>query len=528
MTLRQKILLLGMMALAGMFVALWLQYRSYSAQSQAIETVARNVKTVRALSNAAHEMQKERGLTTIQYSEASGKVLTEQIGHTDAALSKLSGTDIPIPDVDQSLARLRSAAATGTMARLAIRDGYTKLLQSLIDEMDRLTSEPAAAVATSDINAHIHLVTAKEYLGQTRATLGYWIEHKTSDPTILGSLIRLKSLYDEELRKFTLQAAPNLDEAFAATFSGPEVEQTMAIMTQLAATGRLPETLGVEAWWSMVTSSIDRLKIVEDRSLELIELKAEAELAQLRTAMRLGVISILAAGLVVFSLAVSATISLLRALDRALASMERIASSQDFHLRIPADSPDEIGYIFRNFNQLLDIAERLLTEKDYLAFTDSLTGISNRLQFSKVLRDEIDRKRRTETPMALILVDVDHFKHINDTYGHNAGDEALRTLTDLISSGIRHTDFFARWGGEEFVLLLRDDDCHVALTTAEKLRNQIASADFPAIGRVTCSFGVTAWEPGDTPASFVARADKALYASKRAGRNRVTCEEGAS
>ena len=528
MTLRHKILLLGVMALAGMFVALWLQYRSYSAQSQAIEFVARNVKTVSALSNAAHELQKERGLTTIQRSNADSKALAEQIGHTDAVLSKLSGTNIHIPNLDESLARLRGMAVAATTERLTIRDGYTNLLQSLIDEMDRLTSEPEAAVAKTNINAHIHLVTAKEYLGQIRATLGYWIEHKTNDPVVLFSLIRLKSLYDEELRKFRMQAAPGLNDAFAVTFSGQETERTMAILTQLVATGKLPQALGVQAWWSTVTSAIDRLKVVEDRSLDLIEQKAEGELAQLRNAMRFGVISILAAGLVVFSLAVSATISLLRALDRALASMERIASSQDFHLRIPADSPDEIGYLFRNFNQLLDIAERLLTEKDYLASTDSLTGISNRLEFSKVLRDETDRKRRHETPMALILLDVDHFKHINDSYGHNTGDEVLKTLTRLIGSGIRHTDFFARCGGEEFVLLLRDDGSDVAMAAAEKLRIQIASANFPAVGKVTCSFGVTAWEHDDTPATFVARADKALYASKRAGRNRVACEKGTS
>lgn len=525
MTLRQKILLLGMIAFAGMFVALWLQYRIYGTQSEAIEMVARNVKTVRALSSAAHELQKERGLTTIQNSKTDGKARTEQIGHTDAALNRLAGTDIRIPNLNESLARLRYMAAAATMDRLTIRDGYTLLLQSLIDEMYRLTREPKAAVAKADIDAHAHLVTAKEYLGQIRATLGYWIEHKTNDPVMLVSLVRLKSLYDEELRKFRLDAAPDLNEAFAVTFSGQETRQTVAIMAQLAATGKLPRALGVQAWWSMATSAIDRLKVVEDRSLEFIEQKAEGELARLRNAMRFGVISILAAGLFVLVLAASATISLLRALDRALASMERIASSQDFHLRIPADSQDEIGHISRNFNQLLDIAERLLTEKDYLASTDPLTGISNRLQFSKVLRIETDRKLHTETPMSLILLDVDHFKSINDTYGHNVGDEVLKILADLVSMMIRTTDLFARWGGEEFVLLLKDDDCDVAMATAEKLRVQIASADFPAVGKVTCSFGVAVWEQDDTAASFVARADKALYASKKAGRNRVTCEK---
>jgi diguanylate cyclase (GGDEF)-like protein len=242
--------------------------------------------------------------------------------------------------------------------------------------------------------------------------------------------------------------------------------------------------------------------------------------------MRLGVIITLGIGLAVVIMAISATVALLRALDRALGSMELIAASQDFQIRIPADTPDEIGRISRSFNQLLDIAERLLKEKDYLATTDPLTGVNNRLRFAKVLGDEAERKRRTNTPMALVMFDVDHFKRINDTYGHNVGDEVLKALANLVSTEVRVTDFFGRWGGEEFVLLLRDDDCEAAMAAAEKLRNLIASSDIPSVGKVTCSFGVAAWMLGDTEASLVARADKALYESKKGGRNLVTCTQG--
>ena len=88
------------------------------------------------------------------------------------------------------------------------------------------------------------------------------------------------------------------------------------------------------------------------------------------------------------------------------------------------------------------------------------------------------------------MFDVDHFKRINDTYGHNVGDEVLKALANLVSTEVRVTDFFGRWGGEEFVLLLRDDDCEAAMAAAEKLRNLIASSDIPSVGKVTCSFGV--------------------------------------
>src|SRR5574343_692569 len=283
--------------------------------------------------------------------------------------------------------------------------------------------------------AHTHLMAVKENLGQIRATtLGYWTEHKSDDSVVLNRLFRLKSLQEEELRKFGLDASPELRERLAQEFSGLEVAQTLETLAQIAAAGKLPQTLDVQAWWSMATVAVDRLKVVEDYSLELIEKKAELELTQLRSSMRLGVIITLGIGLAGVIMAISATVALLRALDRALGSMELIAASQDFQIRIPADTPDEIGRISRSFNQLLDIAERLLKEKDYLATTDPLTGVNNRLRFAKVLGDEAERKRRTNTPMALVMFDVDHFKRINDTYGHNVGDEVLKALANLVGS----------------------------------------------------------------------------------------------
>ena len=523
MTLRQKILLLGLVAVSGMFLALWLQYKAYLTQSQAIEAVVRNVSAVVALSHAAHELQRERGMTAINHSKTNAQTLAEQVRHTDAALAGIRGD---IASLGMALTQLRTEAATGRITPLAILDSYSKLLQRLADEMDRLTSEPEAAVAKTDMVAHTHLMAVKENLGQIRATLGYWTEHKSDDSVVLNRLFRLKSLQEEELRKFGLDASPELRERLAQEFSGLEVAQTLETLAQIAAAGKLPQTLDVQAWWSMATVAVDRLKVVEDYSLELIEKKAELELTQLRSSMRLGVIITLGIGLAVVIMAISATVALLRALDRALGSMELIAASQDFQIRIPADTPDEIGRISRSFNQLLDIAERLLKEKDYLATTDPLTGVNNRLRFAKVLGDEAERKRRTNTPMALVMFDVDHFKRINDTYGHNVGDEVLKALANLVSTEVRVTDFFGRWGGEEFVLLLRDDDCEAAMAAAEKLRNLIASSDIPSVGKVTCSFGVAAWMLGDTEASLVARADKALYESKKGGRNLVTCTQG--
>ena len=520
MTLRQKILLLGTMALAGMCLVLGLHFGSYATQSRAIEMMARNAQAVGALSNAVHELQKERGQSAIRDSAA----LAEQVVLTDAAFSRVAGTGVDITGFIGSLFRLRAMAATGEEGGITVRDGYNGLLRNLVDEMDRLTHEPETATAKAEISAHIHLVAAKEYLAQVRATLAYWIEYRSDDPAVLNNLMRLRSLYDEEVRRFGLKASPELTEAFAAGRMVHEVAQTLAVLERVTTTNRLPQTLDLGAWWSMATGAIDHLKGVEDQSLGLIERKAKAELAALQSGMHFEVVALSAVGLAVLFLALSATTSLLRALNRTMTGMEQIAESRDFHSRIPDDSPDEIGRISHSFNRLLDIAEHLLKEKDHLAATDPLTGVNNRLRFTQILRDEARRKRRTGTPMALVMLDIDDFKRINDTYGHNAGDEVLKTFALLIGKGIRSTDFVARWGGEEFVMLLRDDDCDTAMIVAEKLRRQVAETEFPGIGKMTCSVGVTAWASNDTEAGFVARADAALYRSKNTGRNRVSCD----
>jgi diguanylate cyclase (GGDEF)-like protein len=128
--------------------------------------------------------------------------------------------------------------------------------------------------------------------------------------------------------------------------------------------------------------------------------------------------------------------------------------------------------------------------------------------------------------MSLIIFDVDHFKRINDLHGHNVGDAVLKSLTQLVVGQIRLSDLLGRWGGEEFVLLLRDSDCDGAIHLAEKLKTIIASHEIPVVGHVTCSFGVASWSPGDTDLDLIAQADAALYAAKHGGRNQVRCARG--
>lgn len=172
-----------------------------------------------------------------------------------------------------------------------------------------------------------------------------------------------------------------------------------------------------------------------------------------------------------------------------------------------------------------DLAEqelkRVNTILEAQATTDSLTGICNRRRFLELLQAELLEAKRYGMPLALIFFDVDHFKAINDTYGHTTGDDVLQELTRIIAGMIRQTDILARFGGEEFVVLVHNNDVKSARDLAEKMRSHLEQINFPKVGIVTCSFGVAQYYPDDTVETLITRADDAMYAAKQGGRNRV-------
>ncbi len=165
---------------------------------------------------------------------------------------------------------------------------------------------------------------------------------------------------------------------------------------------------------------------------------------------------------------------------------------------------------------------RVLNRKlERLSITDRLTGLYNRLKLDVVLESEIIRASRSGHSFSVILIDIDHFKRINDQHGHQAGDLVLVGLAKLLRSGIRATDFVGRWGGEEFLIICPYTDGASAGKLAETLRQLLQSHPFPGVGPQTASFGVASFCQDDSANDIVSRADAALYAAKTAGRNRV-------
>lgn len=195
------------------------------------------------------------------------------------------------------------------------------------------------------------------------------------------------------------------------------------------------------------------------------------------------------------------------------------ASFSDATERLNAEAAlEEAHATATEMNRKLQAA---LLQLEEMASTDRLTRIGNRRALEDRAAGELERANRYGNPLSVIMFDLDHFKRVNDTYGHNAGDTVLKNVAQIVQDNIRKSDFLGRWGGEEFLVLTPEIEGQDAEKLAEKLRQSISDTMMAEAGRITASFGVAQYLPGENLESFIKRADDGLYRAKNSGRNRV-------
>jgi diguanylate cyclase (GGDEF)-like protein len=230
--------------------------------------------------------------------------------------------------------------------------------------------------------------------------------------------------------------------------------------------------------------------------------------------------------------------SIVTPLASLIGAADRIASG-DLAVRLRVANDGEIGHLTRVFNKMVDrlsrsreevgAANQVLQEQNQLletlSVTDSLTGLFNRKKLDDILADQFARFRRTQRPFSLLMLDIDNFKALNDTYGHLAGDQVLSELAAILQRAVRNIDFVARYGGEEFVVVLVETRSEAALQIAERIRSLVETPRLAATNElisVTVSLGVAESRTADSrPEDVLARADRAMYDAKHAGRNKV-------
>ncbi|MDS4031287.1 MAG: diguanylate cyclase [Candidatus Contendobacter sp.] len=185
---------------------------------------------------------------------------------------------------------------------------------------------------------------------------------------------------------------------------------------------------------------------------------------------------------------------------------------------------DSQGLPTRVCGIVADISDRKRLEERlrWLAITDPLTGAFNRRYLLQVMEREVSRVQRYARPLSLIMFDIDHFKRINDTFGHEQGDAVLKGVAALVRERLRHSDIFVRWGGEEFMVLATETELPNAIALAETLRTVLRQSPFAEVGPVTISTGVAQYRPPETLDQWLKRVDNLVYQAKREGRDHVS------
>lgn len=187
-----------------------------------------------------------------------------------------------------------------------------------------------------------------------------------------------------------------------------------------------------------------------------------------------------------------------------------------------------IVFFEKQFTRLVSNYEQRIGEYtatlEELSSTDKLTGLHNRLKLDEMFAYELSQAQRYEKSFSVLLIDIDRFKDVNDTYGHQVGDQILVEFSKLLKRNSRSTESLGRWGGEEFLVILPETTADGAMAFAEKIRQLVGAHEFPVAGTVTCSIGVSTFHKNDSRESMLDRADKALYCAKGKGRNAVLCE----
>lgn len=228
---------------------------------------------------------------------------------------------------------------------------------------------------------------------------------------------------------------------------------------------------------------------------------------------------------------VSSILRPLKILEKGVANL----GNGDFSYRISLENQaitepsrsDELGQLAIAFNLMTEKLEQSQKELKNLAIIDELTGIYNRREFNLQLKNELERSGRYSHCFTLLLLDIDHFKKLNDTYGHQAGDEALQTIAALLKQEFRDLDRVARYGGEEFIVILPETSSSIAYAVAERIRQLISAYTLPINNgeqtiNVTVSGGLATFpNDGESEEALIHNADRALYAAKGSGRNKI-------
>lgn len=528
---------LGLVFFAGAMV---LERRAEMAEMAEMERPAAVVPDISAV---VHELQKERGASAGFIGAKGGAFaspLDAQRRETDAAIGRLRDTlaafDAKAYGADfvrrleaqrsrlGELAGVRTKVSDFSMPMGEMAGWYTTTIGGLLDAIGTMGTLSQDADITCSITAYIALLQAKERASIERAMGSNGFSAGAFAPAVYQRYVGLIAEQTAFQSLFRAFAAPELISALDGVLAAPaakEVDRMRAIALESPQTGSTGGVAGAD-WFKTITAKIDGLKGVEELTVAALLKQAKAAEANAFQAF----LTTLAVVVLLLAATAGLVTIVVRGITRPIAMLNRdmgLLAQGDRTVSIDGvERGDEIGAMSRAvqvFKGAMIANDRLQEELNHHAMHDPLTGALNRRAFALLAEKQVAQAARTGRPLAVLMMDLDHFKRINDTLGHSGGDATLCRFVAVAGDVLRAEDVLCRFGGEEFVALLPHAEAAQAVAAAERLR-----LAFTATG-ATVSIGVASLRPGEDLEDLLRRADAALYDAKRAGRDRTHLSE---
>ena len=529
-SIRFRIIVLSTFALIFLGLAIFKEYDNIEGNLINAQKSLEVINKTAHLSQIVYFLQQERGLSAANLAKNDVDIrnkLLKQRQITDSRLKDLidfidANDKKKLETFEKELQEIRQKIDTGTASWDIVKQFYTEKIEQVLDQIHiSVGSLDHAKEITHKLDSICNLAYAREDLGLLRATISRY--YQKGSLTTSESLDISQRYFDFESRYKTFQLDQS-DSDFNNLKNRIETDVFYSVNNQIQSILKkenVSHNSTTVQWWSESTLVIDTMFEVEKDLLNQIQEYSQNTISKNERDLFIYSLSAIAVFFIISLLTILTVSRMLQALSILIYSLHKVEQTEDFGIRIKTKSNDEFGQIGFSINHLLDYTEKIIKQKDELASIDVLTGIMNRRSFMTLVNKEVARSRRYETPLSLIFCDIDKFKSINDNYGHSIGDEVLQAFAHSIKSHIRQSDLFARWGGEEFIILAVETDESNASQLADNLRKIIMELKVQPVKQITCSFGVAELKKDESFEQLCERADQAVYDAKNSGRNQV-------